>query len=145
MPQIDWIFLCDYASVDPAGKMSIIGMFENINVPGLPFKLPQMYIAVNLRAAGGENFELSSRISAPNGSEVARQGPVKIVIPPNLPSVGKIYATFAYFGTVFNEPGEFHIELFINENSVHILPVTVSLRQPLVPPMQPLPHIKPAQ
>lgn len=129
MPAIEWTFLCDYATVDPSGKISLIGLFENVNVPALPFKLPQMYLAVSLKAVPGENFELSSRISAPDGTEMSRQGPVKIAIPPNAPSVGKIYCTFAYFGTSFNQAGEHHIELFINENSIHLLPLNVFLRQ----------------
>lgn len=129
MPILNWTFLCDYATVDPAGKISIIGVFENINVPGFPFKFPQMYLAVSLHAAAGEHFELSSRISSPGGTEIAKQGPVKIAIPGNAPSTGKIYCTFAYYGTTFNEPGEHHIEIFINEQSVLMTPVNVILRQ----------------
>lgn len=129
MPTIDWTFLCDYTAVDAAGKISIIGVFENINVPALPFKYPQIYIAVNLKAAAGEKFELSSRMSAPNGTEIAKQGPIKIAIPANAPSAGKIYCTFAYFGTLFSEAGTHHIEIFINDQSVHMIPLNVILHQ----------------
>ena len=51
MPVIRWAFLCDYACVDAAGKASIIGTFEYINVSKLPAAL-----AAALCGAGNANY-----------------------------------------------------------------------------------------
>lgn len=127
MPSIDWAFLCDYAFVDASGKASIIGIFENINAVSLPTNHNQMYIALGLKLAPGDSFEVSSKITSPVGKEIAQIDPKKISIPANAPGVGKAVVCFGFYGTEFAETGEHHIEIFLNGNSVHFIPVNVFL------------------
>jgi hypothetical protein len=37
--------------------------------------------------------------------------------------------SFAFFNTVFQEEGEYHIQLFLDDRLIHHLPLTIRLRQ----------------
>ncbi len=107
MPVIKWAFLCDYACVDAAGKASIIGTFEYINVSKLPQRWPQLYVALEMQTTGAEDFEISAQISSPSGKEASK----RIVIPfkthPGNQQAHKGFVTFAFFSTLFEEEGEY--------------------------------------
>lgn len=128
MPTIDWAFLCDYAFVDASGKASIIGVFENVNAAGLPANYAQMYIALGMKIAPGENFDVSAKISSPTGRELSKINPQKIIIPTNAPGVGKAVVCFGFYRIQFTETGEHHIEVFIDGNSVHLISLNIALR-----------------
>jgi hypothetical protein len=130
MPTIDWVFLCDYAFVDAAGKASIIGIFQNIFASTLPTNHPQLYIALGMKMGPGDNFELSSILSSPSGREIAKINPQKIVIPTNAPGGGIGVVCFGYYGVQFSETGEHHIEIFIDNNSIHSIPLNVAINKP---------------
>ncbi len=46
--KLNFSFLCDYASVSREGKLSMNGIFENINVRQLPTHHPLMFIVANI-------------------------------------------------------------------------------------------------
>ena len=46
--------LADYANVSQDGKLNIMGIFQEINPPALPFALPQMYLVLSLSAGPAE-------------------------------------------------------------------------------------------
>lgn len=127
MPSIDWAFLCDYAFVDVSGKASIIGMFENINTPTLPLSHPQMYIALGMKLIPGDSFEVSAKITSPSGHEISKVNPTKVALPANAPQVGKAIVSFGFYNTQFAETGEHHIEIFLDENSIHFIPININL------------------
>lgn len=128
MPVIRWAFLCDYACVDAAGKASIIGTFEYINVSQLPRRWPQMYVALEMQTSSEERFELSAQINAPSGKEASK----RIVIPfktrPGVQKPHKGFVTFAFFSTLFEEEGEYQIMLFLDGTPIHAIPLYVRLR-----------------
>jgi hypothetical protein len=44
----------DYANVSSEGKLNIMGIFQELNPPALPFQLPQMYLVVSWEAGPAE-------------------------------------------------------------------------------------------
>ena len=46
--------LADYANVSQDGKLNIMGIFQEINAPSLPFPLPQMYLVLTFEAGPAE-------------------------------------------------------------------------------------------
>ncbi|MBI4844907.1 MAG: hypothetical protein HY810_00250 [Candidatus Omnitrophica bacterium] len=46
--KLSFAFLCDYASVSREGKLSLNGIFENINARAFPVHHPLMYIVANI-------------------------------------------------------------------------------------------------
>ncbi len=128
MPAINWAFLCDYASVDAAGKAYIIGIFEYVNLRSLPHRWPQIYVAMEIQTTGNEIFNLSAQITAPSGKEASK----KIIIPFDSKNYGnkarKGIVTFAFLNTEFTEEGEYHIELFLNDIPIHFIPLVIRLK-----------------
>lgn len=47
--KLKFSFLCDYASVSREGKLSMAGIFENINARKLPTQHPLMFIVTNIK------------------------------------------------------------------------------------------------
>lgn len=46
--EVAFAHLADYASVSREGKLSVMGIFEHINVPELPYIHPLMYLAFRI-------------------------------------------------------------------------------------------------
>jgi hypothetical protein len=44
----------DYANVASDGKLNIMGIFQEVNPPVVPFQLPQMYLVLSWEAAPAE-------------------------------------------------------------------------------------------
>ncbi len=126
MPVIKWAFLCDYASVDPAGKAYIIGTFDHINFSRLPQRWPQLYVALEMQTGGEEQFELSAQITSPSGEEASRRINIPFKSPASQPRKG--FVAFAFFNTLFTEAGEYHIELFLDGTCIHFIPLQVRLK-----------------
>jgi hypothetical protein len=125
MPIVDWAFLCDKASVDVSGKLTIIGAFRNLNAHTLPFSHPQMFVALGLKLAPEEDYEVSTTIISPTGKEIARLGATRArgEAEHEITTV----VIFRYHETTFSETGEHRIEIFLNGNSVRSLPLTIGL------------------
>jgi hypothetical protein len=126
MPVIKWAFLCDYASVDSAGKAYIIGTFEYVNLSKLPQRWPQLYVALEMQTSGNEEFELSAQITSPSGEAASKRINIPFKSPVSHPRKG--FVTFAFFNTTFSEEGEYHIELFLDGTCIHFIPLTVHLK-----------------
>lgn len=128
MPIIKWAFLCDYASVDAAGKAYIIGTFEYINLASLPQRWPQLYVALEMQTSGEEAFELSAQITSPSGKGASKRIviPFKSISGDNHPRKG--FVTFAFFSTLFDEKGEYHIELFLDGTPIHFIPLNIRVK-----------------
>jgi hypothetical protein len=55
--RLNFSFLCDYASVSREGKLSLNGIFENINVRVLPAQHPLMFVVANISGVNnGDKF-----------------------------------------------------------------------------------------
>lgn len=133
MPTIDYVFLCDYAFQDAAGKTSIIGVFENINAAQLPFQWPQLFVALKMKVLANENLKLRVVLNSPTSKELFKievgdlraepTGQPGQSVPPN--TVLPVFLPLPMYSVQFAEPGQHHIEIFVNGNPVHSLPINV--------------------
>ncbi|MBU1044798.1 MAG: hypothetical protein KJ915_10430 [Candidatus Omnitrophica bacterium] len=53
--KLNFSFLCDYSSVSREGKLSMNGIFENINVHQLPTHHPLMFIVANISGVNNKD------------------------------------------------------------------------------------------
>jgi len=126
MASINWVFLCDYAFVDAAGKASIIGMWEHINARQLPLVWPQMYIVMNILPDPTAETNIGVILSSPAGQEIAKIEGAKLKNPPTPSGIlNRAVLTFGFFNTIFKEAGVHHIEIFINGVSIHSITFTI--------------------
>src|SRR5690349_12260305 len=99
--EVTFAHLCDYATVSREGKLSIMGIFSQINAPKVPIVHPQMFLAFEFSfdyAEVGREFTYEIQIvdedghkiwGIETGGAIQSQTPVK---PGEIPSVGQIVA-----------------------------------------------------
>ncbi len=51
---VKWAVLADYANITREGKLNVLGIFDIINPPVLPFPLPLLYVVVSYEAGAAE-------------------------------------------------------------------------------------------
>jgi len=126
MPSRVWSHLCDYAAIDGSGKPMIIGDFDNINVPNLPIQLPLFFVISKWVGYGGETFTHHIRIISPSGREISSSSQTNITIQPGPNDDGNHLNLDSFMMLQFDEFGEYVIEIVLDGNTVHILPLMVN-------------------
>ena len=126
MPSRVWSHLCDYAAIDGNGKPMIIGDFDNINVPNQPIQLPLYFVISKWVGYGGETFTHYIRIISPSGREISSSSPVNVTIQPGPNDDGNYLDLDSFMMLQFDEFGEYVIEIVLDGNTVHILPLVVN-------------------
>lgn len=83
--EIEIFTLCDYAT-DNAGKLTIVGTFDNITTPSLPV-MQQLGIAIRLRFSGNQagNHAMELKITDPNKGAIGNINGNLNVAPPAEP------------------------------------------------------------
>ncbi len=137
MPAINWTFLCDYAFADSAGRASIIRTFTFIRAPKLPFRYPQLFLALEYMADRSETFTLGAVITAPSGKQIARVQLKRKAKTSEKGRVEKGFLPLGFYNCKFEEAGEHHVEILINDRSVHYLPLMIHVKE-----SKPSPKIK---
>ncbi len=127
MPKINWMYLCDYAYKDVAGKTSIIGMFTDINALQLPAKYQQLFTIMELDKVDSETFKLEVVISSPSEKEITKKIVQEIKPQGNSGKVIKLTMIYAFYGIDLLEAGEYHLLLFLDGNCIHSIPFRVHL------------------
>lgn len=126
MPSRVWSHLCDYATIDGSGKPTILGDFDNINVPGLPIQFPLFFVISKWNGYSGESFTHRVRVIAPSGQEIATSSEVNISIQATANQEGNHINVDSFMMLRFYEFGEYAIEIMLDGNPVHILPLNVN-------------------
>lgn len=134
MPAINWTFLCDYAFVDRAGRASIIRTFTFIRAPKLPFRYPQIFLALEYMADRSEVFTIGASITSPAGKQVAKVDLKRRAKAKEKGRVEKGVLPLGFYNCLFEEAGEHHVEILINGQSVHFLPLMVLIKESKAPP-----------
>jgi hypothetical protein len=123
-----WSHLCDYATVDPNGKTTIVGEFDNIFAQALPVQYPLFFVVSKWSGSNGESFTHQIRISAPSRREILKSQLINITIQGMDNSDGSHINIDTFMMFPITEFGEYSIEILINGNLVHILPFFVIQR-----------------
>ena len=103
--------LADYATVSQDGKLNVMGIFQEVNPPALPFALPQMYLVVSY-AAGPAEFDTVKNIKIAlldsDGKEMlALEGQVPVQRPPRPGGRAYMNQVIGLSGVTFERPGDY--------------------------------------
>jgi len=109
--------LADYANVSEDGKLNIMGIFQEVNPPVLPFALPQMYLIVSF-AAGPAEFDTVKDIKIAlldnEGKEMlALEGQVPVPRPPRPGSRAYMNQLIGLNGVTFGRPGGYAFAILV--------------------------------
>ena len=118
--KLNFIHVCDYASLGEGGKLNVLGIFENIFSKNVPVTHPQLYIVVNVSVKKAGNYKLHIRIVRDKDSkEIIQQLEFPISI--NLPSLSgeaKVGVIGQINGIKFEEFGGYTAQVLIDANKV---------------------------
>lgn len=118
--------LCDHALVGQDGKVSLLGIFRNISVSGLPAQHPRMFLVAILGLEPGAHTVVV-RLLRPDGQQAM----------PNPPEIS-VHATAGQDVNVivelnnmsFASYGTHHFQLSVDGEAVGDLPVAIVQMQP---------------
>lgn len=126
---INYLHLCDAASSDSLGRVSILNIFTRFQFPSVPTKYPRFSIVGNFTVknlSGAENT-LEVKIFDPKNKLVDRKPPVLITLPSNFPEqskTGDLNLILDIANLDINEFGEYNVAIFFNNEEI--------LRKPLL-------------
>ena len=123
MPSINWVFLCNNAYVDGAGRPCLTGIFEDLNVGSLPINQPQMYVGLQVTMAGGESYQVRVEMLSPSGQVLSTINTSLIA----LPTGGRTFLPFEISNVMFSETGEHQIRILFDGIQIYSLPFAVRI------------------
>lgn len=109
--------VADYANVSQDGKLNIMGIFQEVNPPILPFALPQLYLVLSF-SAGPAEFGLTKNIRIAllesDGNElVALEGQVEVPRPPRPGSRAYMNEVIGLNGVTFQRAGDYAFSILV--------------------------------
>lgn len=122
MAEVRLAALCDHALVGQDGKVSLLGIFRNISVTGLPAQHPRMYLVCILTLATGRHA-VTVQLRRPDGAPAMPNPPVLSVQATEGQDVNVIVELNNLNFTAY---GEHHFVVEADGQSLVTLPLTVS-------------------
>ena len=127
---VNLALVADYANVSQDGKLNIMGIFQEVNPPFLPFQLPQMYLVISFEAGPAE-FDSVKNIRVAlldnDGNELlALVGQVQVPRPPRPGRRAFINQVVGLNGVRFVRPGDYEFSILIGGETRGTTPVHVN-------------------
>jgi hypothetical protein len=122
--------LADYANVSQDGKLNIMGIFQEINPPVLPFALPQMYLVLSL-SAGPAEFGSVRNIRIPllhsDGQEIfSLQAQMQVPSARRPGSRAYMNEAIGLAGLTFAQAGDYAFHILIGDDEKATVPLHVN-------------------
>lgn len=141
---IDLALLADAATVDAAGKLNILGVFDRLAAPQYPVQHGRLALVVRFSGGIGDvgTHEVSIRMQGPGGEVLRLDGTIQVG-PPHGGTGGvlRIPQVFNLDGMVLPEPGRFSFDVHVGgELKVSVPLEAVKVRGPDVGGDPPLPE-----
>ena len=130
--------LADYAAVTHDNKLVIAGIFDSLNVPGLPWSLPMMSLALRMSGDASDvgRHEIELRLVDPDGGAIIPSLKSEFVLPP-VPADGAPSSAQMVMGmanVVFSAHGPHAFDILVDGR--YELSVTVYVRPAMVLPAE---------
>ena len=122
-PSLNFTLLCDDVRQEMGGKISLMGIFENVYANSFPAVHPRL-AAVNEWADGLGEFEATLRILSPDRKTVLRETVTKLKL---VNARFKHRDISIHLNLEFKEPGTYWIENYLDGILVNSVPVSVIL------------------
>ena len=131
--KLDLGVACDFAQVDPTGKIHIIGVFRYIHTQQVPATHPAMCLA--LRVTGfkseGAKHNIEIRLVDADGNSIpglTMKGEIQFVdIGPASAGMMHAQAVINLIGVTFPYAGDYHFDIFIDKHHIGGVPLHVNL------------------
>jgi hypothetical protein len=122
-PSLNFTLLCDDVRQEMGGKISLMGIFENVYAGSFPAVHPRL-ATVNEWADGLGEFEATLRILSPDRKTVLRETVTKLKL---VNAQFKHRDISIHLNLEFKEPGTYWIENYLDGILVNSVPINVIL------------------
>ncbi|MBI5101997.1 MAG: hypothetical protein HZB33_09220 [Nitrospirae bacterium] len=120
-PGINFTILCDDIRQEMGGKISLMGLFENIYASQFPAFHPRIAIFTEWIEGRGE-FDVMMRISSPDKKTVLRETVSKI----NMTNPGVRHRDISvHLNLEFSGPGVYWIENYLDGEMINSIPMNI--------------------
>lgn len=127
-PRMRMGVLCDHALVSQDGKLSLIGIFDRIAVPGLPIQHPRFFVVAVFDMAPG-NHTVRVELLDPTGHSVLQEQGVEI--PVNVAALGQSGNLVAELNMLPLEfAGRYDFNLYVGTERAGTISLTVEIGSP---------------
>ncbi len=121
-PTVKVGLLCDYALTGMDQRLSLIGIFNNINFPSLPAAYPQFFVVFVLNLERAQH-EVHLGIVNPTGQQMLPDAePVNVDV--EVPGA-ETNLVIGFNNIQFDRQGIYQVQLFVNGRLVHSIPLNV--------------------
>ena len=135
---LDFAVVADYALVDQAGKISVLGIFQHIWVQQFPAMHPRLHLVLRLKGKRTEIGEHAVQIRLMDEADtelLGGSGNVTFAEPPAGVTDIEAAAILA-FDVPFPHAGVYRFDITIDNDRKATVPITVS-QMPQAPPPRP--------
>lgn len=120
-PSLNFTIICDDIRQEMGGKLSLMGLFENIYVPTFPAVHPRIAIISEWSAGQGE-FRVRMRIVSPDGKTAIRETQSKM----SLNSVHYRHRDVSlHLNVELKVPGTYWVENYLDDELINSMPLNV--------------------
>ena len=129
--QVDFATIADYAAIDSTGKLTVVGVFDEIYAQQFPVVWPVMVLLLRLRIKRvelGLKQQMLIKLSDADGKVLFQiEGeftPESAAPSPHRPD-GTVNQIIRITNTQFPEAGAYSIDVFVNNTAVAAVPIYV--------------------
>jgi hypothetical protein len=120
-PSLNFTIICDDVRQEMGGKLSLMGLFENIYAAKFPAVHPRMAIVTEWSSGQGE-FRTRMRILTPDGKTVIRETNSKM----SLNGVNYRHRDVSlHLNVELKTPGAYWVENYLDDELINSLPLNV--------------------
>jgi hypothetical protein len=122
-PTVKLGVLCDYALTSQDGKLSVLGIFSQINVGGMPAASPPFYVVVVLTLDGG-TVPVRFGLVDPVGQPVLPEEPPPFDVEVESPGTDT-NLVIQFNNLPLSRPGIYQVQVFVQGRLLHSIPLNV--------------------
>ena len=120
-PSLNFTLICDDVRQEMGGKLSLMGLFENIYAPKFPAVHPRIAVLTEWSGGQGE-FGIKMRILAPDGKTVIRETNSKMT----LNGVNYKHRDVSlHLNVEFKTPGTCWVENYLDDELINSIPLNI--------------------
>jgi len=115
--EVKYSHICDYATNDAAGKLIVMGVFDNINAQSFPYTHPSFFYVAGLKFRPSEsgNHKFAVMLLDYDGRKIIPPLEGEINVPDG--NKGTINLILNFGGVVFPKPSTYTIDLLVDGQS----------------------------
>lgn len=121
--KINYFHFCDAATIDTNGKVNVLGIFDRINIPAIPYKHPRFTILFNMEFKNieTEDNNVEIKIFKPDGKELEITPNLVLELKidqPDKKSSGNFNLLLDIANMEFKDMGVYTFMLYFNHNNI---------------------------